>query len=279
MTAASFLARARSFLFVPGDRPERLPKALASGAHAVIVDFEDAVAPEAKPGAREDLQRAWRDLPAKEHGRLLVRINAADTPWHDGDVAACRALGGLGAVVLPKVASAAVIGEVAAKAGTAVLPLVESAEGFAALDAVARANGVLRLAFGHLDFQADIGMECAEDEGELDGARLAMVLASRCAGLPAAVDGVTVALDDGSRLEADTRRSRRFGFGAKLCIHPKQVPVVNATLGPTPAQRDWARRVLAASVELRAGAFRLDGQMVDAPVLQRARRIAQEAGE
>ncbi|MBI5276474.1 MAG: CoA ester lyase [Burkholderiales bacterium] len=264
---------ARSFLFVPGDRPERLPKALASAAHAVIVDLEDAVAPGDKPRARAALAMACASLPAQQVARLLVRINAADTPWHAEDLALLRELGphGLAGVVVPKADSASVISAAVEAADAPVLALIESAAGLHAAAAVASAPGVARLAFGHLDFQADIGMQCGEDERELDAARLAIAVASRVAGLPKPVDGVTAAIDDEARLTADVARSRRFGFGAKLCIHPKQLDAVHEGLGPTQAERDWARRVLEAADRNPAGAFRLDGQMVDAPVLLRAR--------
>lgn len=269
------LAQARSFLFVPADRLERLSKALDSGAHAVIVDLEDAVAPKAKSAAREALAGAWRELAPPSRLRILVRVNAAGTEWHDGDVALLHDLARteLGGVVLPKAESVAALGRVARAASAPVLPLVESAEGLHALDLLARVPGVLRLAFGHLDFQADVGLQCGPEEAELDAVRLAFALASRRGGLPAPVDGVTAALDDQDRLAADVARSRRFGFGAKLCIHPKQVRAVNEGLGPTPAQREWAQKVLDASRAHGTGAFRLDGEMIDAPVLLRARSL------
>jgi citrate lyase subunit beta/citryl-CoA lyase len=273
--AASPLARARSFLFVPGDRPERLPKALASGAHAVIADLEDAVAPEDKPAARHALARAWAALAPAERERLVVRINAPGTAWYDDDMSLLRELAQhkLAGVMLPKAESVGMIDRVAEFARSPVLPLVESAQGLHALDLLVRAPGVLRLAFGHLDFQADLGLHCDPDERELDGVRLAFVMASRRGVLPAPVDGVTAALDDEPRLAADVARSRRLGFGAKLCIHPRQVANVNEGLRPTQAQRAWARRVLEASRTHGTGAFRLDGQMIDAPVLQRARQL------
>jgi citrate lyase subunit beta/citryl-CoA lyase len=273
------LASARSFLFVPADRLERLPKALASGAHAVIVDLEDAVAPEDKPAAREAIARAWRDLPQETRVRTLVRINAAGTSWHEDDVTLLRQLGtqGVAAAMLPKAESASAIEHLARSAAVRVLPLIESAQGLYAIDLVTRARGVLRLAFGHLDFQADVGLQCDADERELDGVRMELVLASRRAGLPAPVDGVTAALDDEARLASDAARSRRFGFGAKLCIHPRQVAAVNDALLPTAAQREWAQRVLDASRARGTGAFRLDGEMVDAPVLQRARSLLEGA--
>jgi len=267
------LAAARSFLFVPGDRLDRLPKALASGAHAVIVDLEDAVAPEHKAAARAGLAREWASLPAEQRARLAVRINAAGTAWHEDDHALLRRLAPQppGAVMLAKAETATAIERVARSAVAPVLPLLESSQGLHALDIVAQAHGVLRIAFGHLDFQADLGLHCGVDERELDAVRLALVLASRRAGLPSPIDGVTASLDDSDRLADDIDRSRRFGFGAKLCIHPKQVHAVNAALGPTLAQREWAQRVLEASQLNGAGAFRLDGEMVDAPVLLRAR--------
>lgn len=267
------VTHARSFLFVPADRLDRLPKALASGAQAVIIDLEDAIAPTAKAAAREALARAWRGLAAEERPRLLVRINAAATPWHEADLALLRQLAalGLGAAMLPKAEAATVIERITRTVPAAVLPLVESAAGLHALGDLAHARGVARLVFGHLDFQGDTGLQCGADERELDSVRLAFTLASRRAGLPAPVDGVTTALGDAERLAADIGRGRRLGFGGKLCIHPTQVAAVNEGFGPTPAERQWALRVLSASQSHEAGAFQLDGQMVDAPVLQRAR--------
>jgi citrate lyase subunit beta/citryl-CoA lyase len=277
-TAEASWARARSFLFVPADRLERLAKALAGEAHAVIVDLEDAVAPADKAGAQQALGAAWQALAPEHRQRTLVRINASGTPWHDDDVALLRQLGPeLGGVVVPKAESVAALQSVfRERGGVALLPLVETAEGLHALDLICRASGVRRLAFGHLDFQADVGMHCSADETELDSVRLALVLASRRAGLAAPVDGVTASLDDEARLAADAARSRRFGFGAKLCIHPRQIAVVNSALGPTAAEREWARGVVEASRSAGAGAFRLNGQMIDAPVLDRARAILRE---
>lgn len=264
MTAA--VAKARSFLFVPGDRPERVPKALASDAHAVVVDLEDAVAPADKERARRSVE---------SDPRVLVRINAAGTPWHEDDVAFLthhRVAG----IVLPKAEEAGTIEHVARVTRAAIVPLIESAQGLYAIDMIAKARGVARLAFGHLDFQLDIGMQASEDERELDPVRLAIVLASRRAKLTAPIDGVTVALEDEARLAADTQRAKRFGFRAKLCIHPKQAAIVNAAFAPTAEQLDWARRVLAAAKEAN-GAFRLDGQMVDAPVIARARALLESS--
>ena len=268
------IALARSFLFLPADRLERLPKALASGAHALILDLEDAVAPEHKDHAREALRRLWPTLGAALRARLLLRINASASAFHAQDIALLPALQGLGALMPAKVeAPGDLLRLFGAFAARRWLPLIESAEGLARIDEIARTPGILRLAFGHLDFQADLGMACGADEAELAPVRLAFVLASRRAGLAPPVDGVTTALQNNERLREDTERARRFGFGAKLCIHPAQVAGVNAALGPSPEERDWAERVLAEASLRGEGAFRFEGAMVDAPVLARARRV------
>lgn len=270
--------QARSFLFLPADRLQRLEKALTSGAHMVIIDLEDAVAPDAKPAARACLQTQWTSFDPMARSRIAIRINAASTPWHEEDCKLIDSLAtqGLGGLVLAKTESLQPLGRLAQQAsGVPLLPLIESANGLAALDQIARAPGVARLLFGHLDFQIDLGLQCAPDERELDTVRLAFVMASRRAGLPGPVDGVTVDLQHPHQLESDTQRSKRFGFTGKLCIHPKQVSTVNASLGPTPAQVEWAHRVLGAASEQQAGAFQFEGAMVDAPVLARARSYLQ----
>jgi citrate lyase subunit beta / citryl-CoA lyase len=280
-TTNSSLAHARSFLFVPATRPERFTKALASGADAVILDLEDAVAPGDKVAAREALLPAVMALDAAQRSRLLVRINAAATPWHAGDLTALRELvaHGLGAVMLPKAESAGALVQVATAVGPcALLPLIESVAGLDAADALAASAQVLRVVFGHLDFQADAGLACGPDEAELVPVRLALVLASRRAGLPAPVDGISPGTQDRAQLALDAARGRRGGFGGKLCIHPAQVEAVNAAFSPSATEIDWARRVVAGFEAAGGGVFSLDGRMVDAPVLLLAQRTLAQAG-
>ncbi|QDL37362.1 HpcH/HpaI aldolase/citrate lyase family protein [Rhodoferax sediminis] len=278
---APAIVRAHSFLFVPANRPERVAKALASGADAVIVDLEDAVPLDAKGPARDQLAQVFSSLTAPERDRLLVRINAAGMPWHEDDLARVRELAaqGLAAVMVPKAESATALAHVAAAIGAscALVPLMESAAGLATLDALAASPQVVRLAFGNLDFQADLGLACGPDEAELVPVRLALVLASRRAALAAPIDGVTASTTDEAQIQMDAQRSRRAGFGAKLCIHPAQVAVVNAALAPTTAELDWARRVLAAYAQAGGGVFSLDDRMVDAPVVRLAQRVVDGA--
>ncbi len=270
------LALARSFLFVPATRPERYAKAHASGADAIIIDLEDAVAAREKNSARDQLASAFEQLGAPERARSVVRMNASGTPWFEDDLKLLADLVGQGlrAVMLPKAESALVLQQLARAlgAGCALLPLVESLAGWDGVDALAAAPQVLRLAFGHLDFQADVGMAAGADEVELAPVRLAVVLAARRAGLAASIDGVTAAIRDAERLQEDAARSRRFGFGAKMCIHPEQIALVNAAFSPSAAELDWARRVLAAVEAAGGGVVSLDGRMVDGPVVRSAQR-------
>ena len=254
----------RSYLFVPGDRSERIAKARASGADAVIVDLEDAVAPANKAAARAAVVNA---LDAAYP--VVLRINGADTEWFDDD-AKLAAHPGVAAVMLPKAGSIDAVAALRAASGKAVLALVETAAGMAGLPALAAA-GVARLAFGSIDFQLDL--DIADDDLALLPFRMQLVLASRVANLPPPVDGVTTALDDAERIGADARRARSLGFGGKLCIHPKQVAIVNAAFSPAAAELEWARRVVAAAAAAGGAAVAVDGKMVDAPVLARARRL------
>lgn len=274
--AGAVLAVARSFLFVPANRPERFAKALASGADAVIIDLEDAVAPRDKTAARGQLADAFGRFSAPERARLLVRMNARGTSWHDDDLRLLQQLAaqGLAGVMVPKAETLAGLQRVAQALGPAcaLLPLLESVAGLDMADALATAPQVLRLAFGNLDFQADLGLACGPDEAELAPVRLALVLATRRAGLPAPVDGVTPGTQDSAQLQADAARGRRGGFGGKLCIHPAQVAGVNAAFAPSTAELLWAQRVMAAFAAAGGGVFSLDGRMVDAPVLRLAQR-------
>jgi citrate lyase subunit beta/citryl-CoA lyase len=274
MSAA--LASARSFLFVPANRPERFAKALASGADAVIIDLEDAVSPAEKSSARGQLADGLAQRSTADRARLVVRMNAPGTPFHDDDLILLQQLAaqGLAGVMVPKAETVDNLRRVATAIGPAgaLLPLIESVAGLDAADALARAPQVLRLAFGNLDFQADLGLACAPDEAELVPVRLAVVLAARRALLPAPVDGVTPGTQDMAQLQLDAARAQRGGFGGKLCVHPAQVAGVNAAFSPSAVQLEWAQRVLAAFDAAGGGVFSLDGRMVDAPVVRLAQR-------
>lgn len=265
----------RSYLFVPATQPARVAKALLSGAHSVIVDLEDAVAPEAKDEAR----RALADHLALPGPPVVVRLNAAGTgPFHD-DLALCAAHPRVEAVMLPKAGQRLPRGELdveqigAAHPRLALIALIESAEGLDRLREVASAPTVRRLAFGSLDFQADLGLAGSEDD--LMPYRAELVLRSRVAGLPAPIDGVSTSLDDAPRIEAEAVRARQLGFGAKLCIHPRQLPPIHRAFAPSAIELEWARRVVEAARAADGAAVAVDGRMVDRPVVRRAEALLQ----
>ena len=261
----------RTYLFVPGNRPERFAKALASGADAVVLDLEDAVAASGKDAARAAVAHAL----SGDASRVIVRINDASTPWYAADVAMLAAARAL-AVMLPKAEGAADIERLRAVCtDIAVLALVESARGVLAAETLAAAPGVQRLVFGTIDFALDLDL--SGDPVGLDHAASRLALASRAAGIAPPVAGVTTSIDDEALLLADLARARAHGFAAKLCIHPKQIAPIHAALAPSATELAWAERVLAAAAAAGGGAVQLDGRMIDKPVIERARRILARA--
>ncbi|MDO8300917.1 MAG: CoA ester lyase [Lacisediminimonas sp.] len=269
LARAAMTAPQRSWLFVPGNRPERFGKALAAGAHAVIIDLEDAVAPADKHSARSSV-KAWLS-PAHA---VYLRVNAPGSIWFQDDLALC-ALPGVAGIVLPKAERSSDIGALVGAGARQVLPLIESAQGLWNAEQLARQPQVLRLMFGNLDFSADMGI--GGDQDELLAFRSQLVLVSRVACIQAPIDGVSTELDDAQAVARDTARARRLGFGGKLCIHPRQVPHVNAGFMPDVQQIAWARKVVAAASESGGAAVAVDGRMVDRPVIAMAQEILAES--
>jgi (S)-citramalyl-CoA lyase len=266
----------RTALFVPATRPERFPKALASGADVVIVDLEDAVAENLKEEARGHLDTF---LIANPEARVLVRINASGHAQQAEDLKLCTARAGVIGVLLPKAESAEQV-RAAFACGKPVWPIIESVRGLARLAEIAQADGVERLSFGALDLGLDLGLASGTAAAEriLDQARYALLLQSRLASLALPLDSV---FPDIKNLHGFTRTvadARDMGFGGLLCIHPSQVAVVHETLMPSAGDLDWAHRVLSAGAS-GEGVFVVDGQMIDAPVIGRARRLLQRAGQ
>lgn len=256
-----------TWLFVPGDRPERFAKAAASGADEIVIDLEDAVADDDKPAAR-DAAATW----LSNSGRAWVRINGLNTPWAEADLAALATSPGLRGVIVPKAENAAHLAMIGERIGgeRGVIALIETALGVHKAYDLAACPAVGRLAFGSIDFAHDI--DAAEDSRSLLLARSTLVLASRVAGIPAPIDGVSVRIQDSEYVAAAAGQARALGFGGKLCIHPAQVSVAAAAFLPSDAEVEWAHRTVAAFTG-QDGAVRIDGAMVDKPVFERARRI------
>ena len=273
------LSQARSFLFVPGNRPDRFAKAARSGADAVVLDLEDSVPLADKALARQALATQWQTLIALDVP-WIVRINDEDSAFWSDDLAAIGELPGLAGVMVPKAERPGTLSRLhVTLGGLPVLPLIETAAGCHDVRALAAAAGVLRLALGHIDFMADVGMTCDDEQSELVPLRFALALATREAGFASAIDGVTVQTNDEQRLREDTLRARRFGFGARLCIHPGQVAVIHDALAPSAPELAWARRVVEADAAAGGAAVQVDGRMVDLPVVLQARHTLARAAE
>ena len=270
---------ASTFLFVPGNRPERFTKALGSGAHAIIIDLEDAVAEEDKAAARSAIRQAWPSFSAEQRQRIVIRSNAPGTRFYGEDLMLAEELA-IACLLIPKSESIDQInGAAEVLPTTAIIPMIETARGLQQIDAIANAQQVIRLALGNLDLQADLGMVCDAQESELQVARFGLVLASRLAEIAPPVDGVTIATDDIDRIMADALRGKRLGFGAKLCIHPKQVPIVSKAFTPTEAELQWSNQVIEADKASKGGAVKLNGRMIDRPVVLLAKRLLVLAGK
>ncbi|WP_368498079.1 CoA ester lyase [Herbiconiux sp. A18JL235] len=259
------LSAATTALFVPGDRPDRFAKALASGADLVIVDLEDAVAGDRKALAREAVVEAVAAHPSS----FLVRLNGAGSPEHAADLELLATVGsGLLGVALAKTESPEAIEAVRMRAGdVGIVPLVESAAGLAAAPALAQTPGVARLALGAIDLALDLDTTAPE---VIDFARFQLTLASRVAGLSGPLDSPSVEFAELEPVRSAAARARSFGFGGKLCIHPRQLAAVQEAFAPTAEEVEWAERILSVQGE---GVASVDGSMVDRPVTERARRI------
>ncbi|TCP39357.1 citrate lyase subunit beta/citryl-CoA lyase [Tamaricihabitans halophyticus] len=257
------IASARSFLFVPGHRPDRFDKAAASGADVVIVDLEDAVAVDDKDRARGYVSE-WLE----QGNASLVRINPFGTPWFDADLDTAMRHGC--PIMVPKADSVAALTDLGrrTRGECDVVALVETATGIERANEVCATAGIIRLAFGNADFGAEVGV-APDDHLALTYARSKLVTASAASKLAPPIDGVTIAIEDTAVLNADIEHARCLGFTGKLCIHPNQVPVVAAGFAPSESEREWARAV----VEAGESVTRVNGQMIDKPVLERARRI------
>lgn len=259
----------RSALFCPADHPGRAAKALAGSADIVILDLEDAVAPAAKDAARDalaDILRSATDRPG-----VVVRINDPATEAGAADVAALAALAPGVGVMVPKLTRATPLDRL--PADTRIIGLIETAEAVRDLHAIATLPGIERLALGAVDLSTQLG--CEPVSATIDAARAQLVLASATAGLAAPLDSPCLNFRDPQVVQEAAGRARRDGFGGMLCIHPAQLAAVAAAYLPTDQQLAWAEKVLAVG----EAAASVDGEMVDRPVILRARQIIEAAGK
>ncbi len=262
---------ARSYLYVPGHRPDRFAKALASGTDAVILDLEDAVPVPAKDTAREDVATFLAGLTTAAV-ETWVRINDGDRGRDD--LAALAGIGALAGVIVPKSTPDVIAARHAQAQHVALVPLVESAAGITDVTAIATADGVRTLAIGEVDLAADLGLGDDVPDAVLWSLRTQVVVACAAAGRSAPLGPVSRDIDDLARFESTARALRAAGFGAVQAIHPKQVPVINAVYTPTADEITAAQRIIELAEAADGGVFvDDDGRMIDEAVLRSARRI------
>ncbi|MFD5228135.1 HpcH/HpaI aldolase/citrate lyase family protein [Streptomyces qaidamensis] len=257
-----------TWLYAPGDRPHVVAKALTSGADVVVIDLEDAVAPDRKAYARAATADLLASPPAVP---VHVRVNALDGPWGEQDIAALAPVPGLSGLRLAKITSPADITHVARRATRADLyALLETALAVERAYAIASAHPNLRgIALGEADLQADLGMR---DGTGLDWPRSRVVVAARAAGLPPPPQSVHPDTRDLDGLAASCARGRALGFLGRAAIHPRQLPVIERAFLPTEADIERAETVLKAAVAEQGAQALPDGRFVDAAVVTAARR-------
>ncbi|ELY70327.1 HpcH/HpaI aldolase/citrate lyase family protein [Natrinema versiforme] len=276
----------RSVLFTPGDRPEMCRKAPDSGADVVVFDLEDAVSPQRKPEAREAVRDVLTDPDFDPECEVCVRVNAtAETRAADLEALfEAGPDGALESVMLPKVGSPddvrALVDELERyDASPPVFALIESAAGVLAAPEIAAVPATDALVFGAEDLSADIGATRTMEGTEVLYARERVVLAA-AANECTAIDTIVSDFEDEAALREDTDFAIQLGYDGKLAIHPAQVGPINEAFTPSAADREWATRVLEAKREADAagrGVFAVDGEMIDAPLIARAKRIVERA--
>jgi len=279
----------RTALFVPGNRPDRIDKAVGAGADIVIIDLEDAVPPARKAETRPVI----RDKVSQHKGSsILVRVNGPGTAFIQGDIEAV-VVEGLAGVMVPKMESPEDLEQVhrmllAAEeknrlqpGGLTLFILIESARGvqnvFGIVSARTRPERSVIVSFGAADYTLDLGAEMTRTGEELIYPRSRIAVACRAARIAPPLDTpFMMDLNDLAALEAEARRAKQLGFQGKLCIHPSQVPVCNRVFSPTPEEIDSARRVVRAFEEAEAAgtaSIQLEGRFIDYPIVERAARI------
>jgi (S)-citramalyl-CoA lyase len=255
----------QSLLFVPGSRPERFSKALASGADLVVIDLEDAVGPADKNAARDAA------IAALGNPRIGIRINGMRTKLGLADLLALSTTP-VPYIMIPMVEAAAEIEIARAILGPDVglIPLIETVRGLGIAQPIAASPGIAGVMLGGADFAGALGVAMSWDA--LNAARSAIVLACAAADVPS-IDAPWLDLDDLDGLGADVARVKAMGFTAKSIVHPKHVAVVHNVMRPTPDEIAEAHEAEVAYAAAGESAVRFNGKMLEAPVMARYRRI------
>jgi citrate lyase subunit beta/citryl-CoA lyase len=279
----------RTALFVPGNRPDRVDKAVHAKADAVIIDLEDAVPMAHKVETRAKVREKVLQYLDKQ---IIVRVNGLTTGFVEGDLDEV-AVEGLRCIMFPKVEESRnvreinrLLSDIEKKRGMApgavtIIPLIESAKAvqniFRILSEKVEPQRIVTVAFGAADYTLDMGMEMSKDAKELDYPRSRIAVSCRAAGVAPPLDTpFLIDLKDAEALKADARRGRQLGFQGKLCIHPNQVGPCNEVFSPTEDEIHFSERVIQAFEEAESkgsGAIQLEGKFIDYPIVERSRRV------
>ncbi|WP_201583234.1 HpcH/HpaI aldolase/citrate lyase family protein [Psychrobacter jeotgali] len=267
----------KTWLFVPGTRVERISKAFASGADAVIVDLEDAVAQADKAPARAALLEYYSN---EQQQPVWLRVNQATSKEFAKDLALCQqmqALAGksLAGIVLAKAERADDIEQIHQATALPVIALIESAAGLHKIDTISKASGLLAFSYGFLDLCNDLGVQVGTAAADIvaNQVRYQLIVASAVQQLLAPIDTIHPDFDDHEGLMQRTQLWSQMGMSGMLCIHPKQVTSVQQALQPTQQQLEFAKQVVAEYERSGEAVFKVDGMMIDAPVIERCRQI------
>ncbi|KAA0926957.1 CoA ester lyase [Psychrobacter sp. ANT_H56B] len=260
------------WLFVPATRIDRVKKAFASGTDAVIVDLEDAVATTDKVQARKDLQVYYN---SQDYQPIWVRINKAGSEEFFKDVVLCQQMPKLAGVLLAKAEQASDIENAHNMTGLSVIALIETALGLYQIDSMAKSAGLLAFSYGFLDLCNDLQVHIGTAAADViaNQIRYQLLLTSKVHQLLAPIDTVYTDFNDGKGLGQRVQLWSRMGMSGMLCIHPKQVATVKQSLQPTDADIEFARHVIEEYEQSGQAIFKIDGEMVDAPVIERCRQL------
>ncbi|MFC6205490.1 HpcH/HpaI aldolase/citrate lyase family protein [Psychrobacter urativorans] len=270
------VANTKSWLFVPATRIDRVAKAFASGADAVIIDLEDAVALVDKAQARLAIEDYYNSA---AYQPLWLRINQATSSEFANDVALCQRLPNLAGIILAKAEQAADIEHLYQHTDLAVVALIETAVGLYQVDAMAKALGLVAFSYGFLDLCNDLRVQVGTAAADIvaNQLRYQLLVSSRANQLSAPIDSIYADFKDEAGLKDRVTLWSQMGMSGMLCIHPKQVAIVQQALQPTEQQLDFAKKVIAEFERSGQAVFKIDGNMVDAPVVQRCRQLLQSA--
>ncbi|WP_201547740.1 HpcH/HpaI aldolase/citrate lyase family protein [Psychrobacter sp. Pi2-1] len=266
------ISQNKTWLFVPATRIDRVAKAFASGADAVIVDLEDAVAPEDKASAREALQQ-YHD--SAGYQPIWVRINKAGSEEFFKDIVLCQKMPNLAGVLLAKAEQAEDINNVHQLTNLPVIALIESAIGLYQIDSMAKAVGLAAFSYGFLDLCNDLQVQVGTPAADIiaNQIRYQLILTSKVHQLSPPIDTIYPDFNDKVGLSARVQLWSQMGMSGMLCIHPKQVAAVQQALQPTDEALLFAQRVIEEYDRSGQAVFKIDGEMVDAPVIERSRQL------